>query len=296
MAETDTGNLNGKLAVVTGATGGIGLYTALGLASRGASLIITGRDDKRLANAVAWLKDRVPAVIVETEKADFASLAEVRAMALRILASHPKIAILVNNAGLFMGKRVLTVDGFEATLQINHLSPFLLTNMLLPAIEAGSGGAGDPSRIINVSSMASRFAKIDFDDLNLAKPGSFWNSYGQSKLANILFTKGLAARLDPKSIIAVALHPGFVASNFGNKGALSNLAWRLMRPFQISQAKGAENSLFAATTSDVAAIAGLYLVAKKPVRPNKQAADSGAVERLWRLSAEMTGISLEPNL
>jgi retinol dehydrogenase-12 len=290
MADADHKNLNGKLAVVTGATGGIGLYTALGLAERGAALLITGRDDKRLADAVAWLKARVPGAEVDTEKADFASLSQVRAMAARILARRPKIAILVNNAGLFMAKRVLTEDGFEATWQINHLSPFLLTNILLPAIKAGSGGPTDPSRIVNVSSMASRFGRIDFNDLNVAKRGAFWNAYGQSKLANILFTKGLAARLDSAEIVAAAVHPGFVASNFGNKGAVSKLLWQLMRPFQISQPKGAENSLFAATTPDAGAISGRYLVAKKSVKPNRQAEDSAAVERLWRISAEMTGI------
>lgn len=279
-------SLAGKLAVVTGATAGIGLYTALGLAEQGADLVITGRDPKRLADAATWIEGRVPAAAIETEQGDYASLRQVRAMAERILARHPKIAILVNNAGLVMPKRAMTEDGFEATLQINHLAPFLLTDILLPALRAAA-----PARIVTVSSRASSFGRVAFDDLNLAKGWGAMASYGQSKLANIMMTYALARRLEGTGVTATAVHPGFVASNFGNKGRLSNFGWRLLRPFQISAEKGAENSLYAAASPEMAGVTGQYLIEKKPVRSNRISYDTEAVERLWRETARMTGVA-----
>ncbi len=153
--------LRGKLAIVTGATAGVGRETALGLAKLGATVLITGRDPKRLADTQAWLEAGAPGSRVLTEQADFASLRQVRAMAERILAAHPAIDLLVNNAGLIMTHRVTTEDGFETTWQVNHLAPFLLTNLLLPALKAAA-----PSRIVTVASDAANYGRIVFDDLN----------------------------------------------------------------------------------------------------------------------------------
>jgi len=285
MANPLTPTLSGKLAIVTGATAGVGRYTALGLARRGASVIVTGRDPKRLADAKAWIEAEQPGAAIMTEQADFASLRQVRAMAGRILSDHPAISILVNNAGLIMTHRVTTEDGFETTWQVNHLAPFLLTNLLLPALKANA-----PSRIVTVASEAARSGRIHFDDVNRERH-ILGLAYPQSKLANIMFTFALARRLAGSGVTAVAVHPGFVASNFGRKGAISAAIWALVRPFQISEQRGAENSLFAATTPDAAAISGRYLVATKPAKSPGQSNDADAVERLWRLSADMVGIA-----
>jgi NAD(P)-dependent dehydrogenase (short-subunit alcohol dehydrogenase family) len=221
-----------------------------------------------------------------TETADFASLRQVRAMAERIAANHSALALLVNNAGLIMTHRVTTEDGFEMTWQVNHLAPFLLTNLLLPILKAGA-----PSRIVNVASDAANSGRIHFDDANRERHMlGVGLAYPQSKLANIMFTQALARRLEGSGVTAAAVHPGFVASNFGKKGAITAALWALIRPFQISEEKGAENSLFAATTPDAAAVSGRYLVAKKVARAPGQANDPDAVERLWRLSADMVGL------
>jgi NAD(P)-dependent dehydrogenase (short-subunit alcohol dehydrogenase family) len=219
-----------------------------------------------------------------TEQADFASLRQVRAMAERIIANHPAIAILVNNAGLIMTRRVMTEDGFEMTWQVNYLAPFLLTNLLLSTLKASA-----PARIVNVASDAQRSGRIHFDDVNRERH-IIGLAYPQSKLANIMFTYALVHRLEGTGVTAIAVHPGFVASNFGNKGPIFRLLWSLIRPLQISEAQGAENSLFAATTPNLAAVSGRYLIKKKAAPTRPQSNDPDAVERLWRLSAEMVGI------
>ncbi|HEX4507841.1 MAG TPA: SDR family NAD(P)-dependent oxidoreductase [Alphaproteobacteria bacterium] len=275
---------NEKLAVVTGATAGVGKYTALGLARLGYAVIVTGRDAARLAAAKTWIEAEAPGARIMTEQADFAVLAEVRAMGERIAANHSALDLLVNNAGLIMLRHKTTGDGFEMTWQVNHLAPFLLTNLLLPALKAGA-----PSRIVNVASGAARAGRIHFDDVN--RTGHLIGTpYPQSKLANVMFTQGLARRLDGSGVTASAVHPGFVASNFGNKGAITNLIWVLLRPLQISAEKGAEQPLFAATAPDAAAISGRYLENKKPAKLRGQANDPEAVERLWRVSTEMVGL------
>jgi len=274
----------GKLAIVTGATAGVGKYTALGLARLGFAVLITGRDAARLAAAKAWIEAGHPGATVTTEQADFASLRQVRAMAGRILANHAAIPLLVNNAGLIMTHRETTEDGFEMTWQVNHLAPFLLTGLLLPALKAGA-----PARIVNVASDAANYGRIHFDDVNRERH-IVGLAYPQSKLANIMFTYALARRLEGSGVTAAAIHPGFVASNFGKKGAATAVLWALVRPFQISETQGAENSLYAATTPDLAAVSGRYLVGKKPAKSPGQSKDPEAIERLWRLSAEMVGL------
>jgi NAD(P)-dependent dehydrogenase (short-subunit alcohol dehydrogenase family) len=289
MTEQAAHSLEGKLAVVTGATAGVGLETALGLARLGASLIVTGRDATRLAGAVSWIAARLPSAQIETELADFARLADVRGLSARILARRQRIDILVNNAGLIMPKRVVTEDGFETTFQVNHLATFLLTHDLLPALKAAASPSAG-ARIVNVASVASKAGRIDFDDLNLAHGWSMWRAYAQSKLMNIMFTYALAGRLAGSGVTANALHPGFVASNFGNKGAASRLIWSLLRPFQISQRAGAENSIFAASSPEMEGVSGKYLIRKKAVRSPALSYDDRAVEKLWRVSAELTKV------
>jgi retinol dehydrogenase-12 len=281
----DTVRLDGKVAVVTGASSGIGQYTALGLAQLGAIVVIAARNPTRLAESAAWLKSRVPGATIEVEQVDFASLNSVRAMAARIAARHPRIAILVNNAGLVMGRRTVTEDGFEAIFQINHLAPFLLTNLLLPAIKAD-----DKARIVNVASNASTRSTIDFDDLQLEHGWGPMKVYGRSKLMNILFTVELARQLDGTGITANALHPGFVGSRIGNKGWAVDWLWALIKPFVLTPAQGAETPVYLAASPAVAGVSGQYFYKKKPIRANELAYDPVIGGRLWQVSSEMTGI------
>jgi len=277
--------LEGKVAIVTGGSSGIGQYTALGLAQRGARVIITARNVDRLAATATWLRREAPGSAIETETVDFASLASVRDLAGRILERHTAIPILVNNAGMVMGRRTVTGDGFEAIFQINHLAPFLLTNLLLPAIKTAA-----QARIVTVASGAAKRSIIDFDDLQMTKGWSIMGAYGRSKLANIMFTYALARRLEDAGVTSNCLHPGFVGTRIANKGGPIDLVWALVKPFILSSAQGAETSIHAATSPEMEGVTGQYLVKKKPVPTNEMSYDVAAGERLWRVSAEMVGI------
>jgi NAD(P)-dependent dehydrogenase (short-subunit alcohol dehydrogenase family) len=286
MAGGDLGKaLTGKLAIVTGGSSGIGQYTALGLAQMGAAVVIMARNPARLTETAAWLRTQVPGADIQAETVDFAQLDSVRAAAGRILERHPKIDILVNNAGLVMGGRSTSVDGFETLFQINHLGPFLLTNLLLPAVKAAA-----PSRIVVVASNAAKSARIDFDDLQLAQDWGPMKAYGRSKLMNILFTYALARRLGGSGVTANCLHPGFVASRIGAKGGVYDLIWAMIKPFALSPAKGARTSLYAAADRGMAGVTGKYLIDCAPARSNDLSYDIAAQDRLWINSARMAGL------
>jgi NAD(P)-dependent dehydrogenase (short-subunit alcohol dehydrogenase family) len=285
MNETAKASLAGKVAVVTGGSSGIGQYTALGLAQMGADVVITARDPSRLAQTAGWLRIQAPGVTVAAEPANFASFASVRALAARLIERHPRIDILVDNAGLVTTRRRETADGHEATFQINHLSPFLLTNLLLPSITAAA-----PSRIVVTASDASQPAKLDLADLDLRQGWSAMKAYGRSKLANILFTYALARRLEGAGVAVNCFHPGFVGSRIGNKGGVADLVWALIKPFVLTPAQGADTAVWAATAPEMASISGQYFCKRKPIRSNAQSYDEALGENLWRISAEMTGI------
>src|SRR5271165_2909732 len=225
MAESEGSQ---RLAVVTGANSGIGLYTALGLARAGMSVIMTGRSRERLEAARDFVTARVNGARIETELADFASLAEVRGLADEILARHDRLDLLINNAGLLSPNYRLSQDGYEMTFAVNHLAPFLLTNLLLDRLKASA-----PARIINVASRAHRGQRIDLAAITGSRDWSMRNAYGRSKLCNILFTRELARRLDRTGVVATCLHPGVVATGFGQRGGLVELGWRVIRPFLI---------------------------------------------------------------
>jgi len=278
----------GRIAIVTGASGGIGLWTALGLAKAGAHTVMLCRDARRGEEARRFVADnsgRVPELIL----ADFADLAQVRAAGAEIAERHRYIHILVNNAGLFAPKRTLTKDGYELTFAVNHLAPFLLTDALLPALEL-AGEASRHARIVNVASAAANRASIDLSGLMSARRYKMLGAYGQSKLANILFTKELARRLPPKPISANCLHPGVVATGIGNKGGIGGLVWSAIKPFMIGPEQGAVNSLFVATSPDIEGISGAYFVKQRPAKPNPSAEDPAVAAALWaesdRLIAE----------
>jgi NAD(P)-dependent dehydrogenase (short-subunit alcohol dehydrogenase family) len=285
---SETKSLSGKAAVVTGGSSGIGQYTALGLAERGAKVVITARSAARLAETAAWIRDKVPGAEVETETVDFASFASVRALAAAIRDRYPRLAILVNNAGMVTTRRVVTEDGFESLFQINHLSPFLLTNLVLPSLKDAA-----PSRIVITASNAAQSAKLDFDDLQLTKGWGPMKAYGRSKLGNIMFTYALARRLEGSGVTVNCFHPGFVGTRIGNKGGAADLVWAMIKPFVLTSAQGAETAIFAATAPEMEGVSGQYLVKKKPVKSNEQSYDTAVGERLWAISAEMVGLGVE---
>ncbi len=284
-------NLEGRTAIVTGANAGIGYWTALGLARAGAQVIMMCRDPHRGEDArskIARLGVKKPDLVL----ADFASLKAVRDAAAKILDRYPHIHILVNNAGLFAPSRQLTADGYEMTIAVNHLAPFLLTNTLLPALDR-AGEAERRARIVIVASNAAKRASIDFGDLQSSRRYSMMAAYGQSKLANVLFTKELARRLPPAPVSANCLHPGVVGTEIGNKGGVFGAVWSMAKPLLISPERGADNSLYVAASPAIEGVSGAYFVKQRPAAsPNPIADDAIAARRLWTESQKLVEAAL----
>jgi NAD(P)-dependent dehydrogenase (short-subunit alcohol dehydrogenase family) len=274
-----------RLAVVTGASSGIGLHTALGLARAGMRIIMAGRDRGRTEAARRLVVERSGSDRVEVALADFSRLGDVRRLAEEILAGHDRLDVLVNNAGLFSPRYRLSADGIELTFAVNHLAPFLLTNLLLDRLKASR-----PARIVTVASEAHRHHRIDIGDLTRPRDWTMSRGYGRSKLCNILFTRELAARLDPGEVIATCLHPGMVATGIGQRGGLLELGWRVLKPFMLSPEKGAETPVFLATVPDPQFFHGGYVIRKVLTRPDRAALDSGLARRLWEESARLVDL------
>jgi NAD(P)-dependent dehydrogenase (short-subunit alcohol dehydrogenase family) len=274
-----------RIGVVTGASSGIGLYTALGLARTGMRVVMTGRDPVRTEAARRFVTDRASGSQPEIALADFASLAEVRRLAGEILSRHARLDVLVNNAGLFSPKFERSADGYEMTFAVNHLAPFLLTNLLLDRLKASA-----PARIVNVASRAHYGARIDLATITGPRDWSMLKAYNRSKLANILFTRELAAQLQGSGVVATSLHPGVVATTLAQRGGIVGLAWRMLKPFMISPEKGAETSVFLATVPDATPFHGGYVVRKAPARPDPAALDALLARQLWEESARLVGL------
>ncbi|MGC1185449.1 MAG: SDR family oxidoreductase [Candidatus Dormiibacterota bacterium] len=279
----------GKRVVITGATAGIGLAAAEELAHRGALLSIVARSQTRAAVAVARIQAAAnPAPEVDVLHADLSSQAAIRQLATEILARYPQVDVLINNAGAVNSARRLTEDGFELTWAVNHLAPFLLTTLLLERLRASA-----PARIVTTGSAAHRGALIPFDDINAARGyGSFgFARYGQTKLANILFTAELSRRLQGSQVTANCFHPGFVASGFNrNNGGLMGLAMTLARPFARTPERGADTLVWLVDSPQVSAQSGGYFSGRRRVQPAGPARDGGAARRLWDLSEEQVGM------
>jgi len=277
-----------KVCVITGGSDGIGKAAAYGLAMQGARLLVHGRDPDKGARAVAELKVRSGNPAIEFLQADFSSLEEVRRLAAAITERTPRIDVLVNNAGAIFVKRALSKDGYEMTFAVNHLAPFLLTRLLLDTLKASG-----PSRIVTTASNAHRGAKIAFDDLQLTRKYSPMGAYGMSKLANILFTRALAKRLqDVTRVTATCLHPGFVRTNFGgnNVADISPLLGRIflfISRFARTPEKGAETVIYLASSPQVEGVSGGYYFDRKPIRPTAAGEDDNAAERLWQVSEQL---------
>jgi NAD(P)-dependent dehydrogenase (short-subunit alcohol dehydrogenase family) len=249
-------------------------------------VVIVGRNRGRTEAARRFVADRVPAADAETALADFASLAAVRKLAADILARHQRLDVLVNNAGLIAPHFAPSADGYEMTIAVNHLAPFLLTNLLLDRLRASA-----PARIVTVASQAHIGARIDPATMTDPPGWTPLSAYGRSKLANILFTRALARRLDPASVTASCLHPGVIATTIGNRaGTLAGLGWRLATLFLPGPARGAETSVFLATTPDPARFHGAYVIGKRIAEPDPAARDDRLGEKLWEESARLVGL------
>lgn len=295
--DTEQVSVEEKVFLVTGATDGIGRETARALAEMGGQVVVHGRNATKTAQTVAAIKAETGNGAVSSLLADFASLGAVWEMATGFRKQHGRLDVLVNNAGAMFISRQETADGFEKTFQVNHLAPFLLTNLLLDTLQQTATVAGE-ARVVNVSSDAHQGKQLDFDDLQNRRSYRGMDAYGQSKLANLYFTYELARRLAGTAITANALHPGFVATNIGadNFPLLGGLVRRVINLFTPRDAvKGAETSIYLATSPAVRGVTEKYFVDCKPVPSSPASRDEAAAERLWARSAEMVGLDKNEN-
>jgi NAD(P)-dependent dehydrogenase (short-subunit alcohol dehydrogenase family) len=277
--------LQGKICVITGATSGIGLAAAEALAVRGASLALIGRNRIRGEAALARVRAAAPGVRATVHYADLLRASEVRRLGADLLADYRRIDVLINNAGALFEQREITEDGLERTFALNHMAYFRLTQLLRDRLAASA-----PARVVNVASRAHEGAVLDCDDLNLEHGYTGWTAYRRSKLANILFTRELARRLAGSGVTATCLHPGFVASRFGdnNRGA-SRWAFSLAKLFAISEKRGAETLVYLASDPAVGGASGGYFVRSRPATPSTAARDDQTARRLWEISAKLAG-------
>ena len=261
MTERGIGPMSGKTVLVTGGTGGIGKATAAGLASLGARVGIVGRDRQRAEAAAADIRRENDAPAVDLFVADMSSQAEVRRLAAEVLGRYPRLDVLVNNVGGFWATRHTTADGLEHTFAVNHLAPFLLTNLLLERLEASA-----PARIVTVSSGAQSMGRIDFDDLQGERNYQGQRAYNQSKLANVLFTYELARRLAGTGVTANVLHPGVVRTRFGaeDPARLTNLLVPIARLFMKTPEQGAATPVYLASSPEVEGVTGRYFANGTP--------------------------------
>ncbi|RMH01141.1 MAG: SDR family oxidoreductase [Chloroflexi bacterium] len=285
-------DMKGKICMVTGANAGIGKQTALELAKMGATVVLVCRNRARGEAAQAEIRQVSGNDQVDLLLADLSSQQSIHELAKTFKEKYDRLHVLVNNAGAWFQNRQLSVDGIEMTFALNHLGYFLLTHLLLDVLVVSA-----PSRIVNVSSGAHHNGRIHFEDLQFEKRYRGFAAYSQSKLANILFTYELARRLEAHGIQGVTvncLHPGFVASNFGrNNGLLAKVALTFLRPIAVDVRKGAETSVYLASSPEVEGVTGKYFDKKKAVRSSAISYDEEVARRLWEISEEMTGVKTE---
>jgi len=278
--------MHDKVCMITGATSGIGLVTAQALARKGATVIVVARNPERGAATVSRIQRETGNHTVECMIADLSVQAQVRQLATEVQGRFARLDLLINNAGALFGQRQVSAEGIEITFALNHLAYFLLTNLLLDRLQASAS-----ARIVNVSSEAHRRARLDFADVQGRHHYRGWRAYAQSKLANILFTYELARRLEGTAVVTNVLHPGFVATNFGrNNRSITAALWRILQLAAISPEQGAETIIYLASSAEVKDVTGKYFVKQKAVRSSEASYDRAAAERLWQVSAELTGL------
>ena len=279
--------LEGKICLVTGSTSGIGKEIAIGLANSGGSVVIVGRDSAKCESVVAEIAERSggsapPASIL---LADLSSQSSIRNAAKEFKDRYSRLDVLVNNAGVFRACRETTEEGIEYTFAVNHIATFLMTHLLMDRLVSGS------ARVVTTSSIAHRGSRIDFDDIQFAKRRyNGIRAYGQSKLANILFTKELACRLEGTGVLANCFHPGGVRTGLARGNPwYYKIIWQIIAPFLIGPEKGADTGIYLATSDQVNSITGGYFVKRRQVTPSSEAQDAASASRLWEVSEELTG-------
>ncbi|WP_460892657.1 SDR family oxidoreductase [Rufibacter soli] len=277
-----------KVIVITGASSGIGKATAEALAQEGTQVALVCRNEAKGQKAMAEIKRKAPAANLSLHLADLSSMQEVRQLANELQEAFPVIDVLINNAGLIPGQLELSPEGFEIGWATNHLAPFLLTNLLIDQLLASPQG-----RVINVTSEAHRLGQIDFTRAGLPEQYSALTSYADSKLANVFFTYELARRTEFTNLTVNCLHPGVVASNFGqNSNFFIRHFFRLGRLFMKSPAAGARGSVHLATSPYVTKLSGKYFKGKQQANSSKDSYNAHIARRLWDISAEQTGFDL----
>ena len=275
------------VAVITGSNTGIGKETAVGLAAMGMTTVLACRNPDKAAGAAAEVRERAASDAVHVVALDLSDLASVAACAQQILERWDRLDVLVNNAGGIWSKREESAQGFEQTFAVNHLGPFALTLLLLDRLVASA-----PSRIVNLSSFGHHAAVLGmrWEDLNADRRYSTFGAYAQSKLANVLFTRALAARLDGTGVTANAVHPGPVRSGFGMDGDLHGIVRignELVRPLEISPQAGAITTIHVATAPELEQATGGYYARGKPGRMSRRARSRTDADRLWRVSEQL---------
>ena len=280
--------MHGKVVVMTGGTSGIGEVAAERLAGLGARLVLVARDRARGEATLARLRARGPGVGHVAHYADLSLIADTKRVAAEIAAAEPRIDVLMNNAGAMFGRRRVTADGLELTFATNHMSYFLLTHGLRERLLASA-----PARVVNTSSSAHRRADLDFEDLQSTRGYRGFMAYSRSKLCNILYTRELARRSAGTGVTANCLHPGFVATRFGDAsgGLFSYVVRASKQVFAISSEKGAETLVYLASSPEVATISGGYFYQCQLATPTRAAQDDAAARRLWAETARLAGLS-----
>ena len=278
--------MQGKIVVITGGTSGIGEIAAQRLAQMGARIVLIARSKARGRVALARLNERSRDLAHTVHYADLTRISEMKRVATEIASQEPRIEVLINNAGAIFASRRLTEDGLECTFALNHMAYFVVTDGLRETLLASA-----PARIINTASAAHKGARLDFDDLQLAKGFGPMKAYGRSKLCNILFTRELARQLKGTGVTANCLHPGFVATRIGDEsdGLISRFAW-LAKLFAISPEQGAETIVYLASSPSVAETTGKYFSKRQPIVPSPSAQDDRVATLLWERSAALAGL------
>lgn len=278
--------MQGKTVVITGATSGIGEVAADRLAEKGARIVFVARDSARGEETLKHLNAIAPHAAHAAHYADLSRLSEMKRVARAIADSEPKIDVLVNNAGALFNSREVTEDGLEKTFATNHMAYFVVTNLLLDRLKAAQG-----ARIVSTASDAHKGAKLDFSDLQSTRRYSALAVYGDTKLMNILFTRELARRLKGTGVTANCLHPGFVATRFGDRsGGILSFGVRLAKNFAIAPEQGAETVIHLASSPGVEGVSGQYFYKSKPATPTKEAQNDADAARLWDISAKIAGL------
>jgi len=278
--------MQGKVVVVTGATSGIGAVAARSLAKQGARIVVVARDHTRGEQTLKLLRAISPTQIHAAHYADLSRLSEMKRVAKLIADSERRIDVLINNAGAMFATRQQTEDGLEGTFATNHMAYFVVTNLLLERLRATPG-----ARIVSTASNAHKGSVLDFDDLQLTKAYDGLRAYGRSKLMNILFTRELARRLAGSGVTANCLHPGFVATRFGDSaGGFMSFAIKVAKSFAVSPEKGAQTIIYLAASPEVENVTGGYFYKCAPVTPSPEAQNSAEAQRLWEISAGLSGV------